>query len=414
MEPGPVRNILSNAAIIVTTAATGIVVATILRKRDNLVKLVGSSASIVTIAATQCFLFVDLRAKTLTPETIVGIGVIAISTWTYHYYKEQQPLSRYSVLGSGSSSESDFALTFSSSETDSQYDEIDQPQPKEPRHTPTPTPLRILTAIIVVAVLAALTGFQSVWSLPANNNDVHNSFNVPVPDDNVDFGKPHVPLLTAKPSGVDDIKRFFIPNGITPAVWGQTNTSYNCISNWIEREKVYPVSTKFTEWEHEFIKSGCPVYPIPKGGLLFHQYWSGKWRPFNQLSIEAWLATQRLADGHRLIYWYDNGELPKYILRRFQPYANHVEFRKFDSVKEAKGTCVAHMPEYNSEEYRKANNMQVATLSDITRNLLLSKYGGVWLDSDTLPMRDLTPLIRSGPSAAGVGDSELNEVVTWH
>jgi UDP-sugar transporter A1/2/3 len=68
---------------------TGLIVANILRKKDNLVKLVGTSASIVTITTAQCLFVPELRQSTLTVQTVVGIGIIAISTWLYHLYKEQ-------------------------------------------------------------------------------------------------------------------------------------------------------------------------------------------------------------------------------------------------------------------------------------------------------------------------------------
>jgi hypothetical protein len=70
------------------------VVANILRKKDNLVKLVGTSASIVTIISAQWLLIADLRQSTWTVQTVFGSGIIAISTWCYHYYKQQPPPSR--------------------------------------------------------------------------------------------------------------------------------------------------------------------------------------------------------------------------------------------------------------------------------------------------------------------------------
>jgi hypothetical protein len=407
-EPIPFTNIVSTAAIIVSTTATGIVVATILRKKDNLVKLVGSSASIVTIAIAQCFLFTNLRERTLTPEMIIGIGTIAISTWTYHYYKELQPEQQYLFLDYGSSADSEAASTLvDSSNSDSEELGFDEVKTKSSRRTPTPTSWRILLVAFCISGLALIAGLRQSWQLTRGNTEGFDAFNLPIADEAIDSAATHSPLLHATPTGIDDIHRYFVPHNITPSAWGQTNTPYNCISDWVEREKIYPVSAKFTDWENTFIKSGCPIYPIPKGGVLFHQFWSGKWRPFNVVNIEAWLATQRLGDGHRLIYWYDNGEPPKSVLNQFRSYADYVEFRKFDRVKEAEGTCVADMPEWDPV-YQKANKMQVATVSDITRNLLLAKYGGVWLDSDTIPMRDLTPLLRSGPSAGGVSPLRLN------
>ncbi|ODQ55030.1 hypothetical protein SAICODRAFT_53593, partial [Saitoella complicata NRRL Y-17804] len=90
-DPSTSWAIFVNAAVILATTATGLVVANILRKADNLVKLVGSSASIVTIIAAQVALFPDLREKTIQVPTTLGAGIIAISTWTYNHHKTVQP-----------------------------------------------------------------------------------------------------------------------------------------------------------------------------------------------------------------------------------------------------------------------------------------------------------------------------------
>ena len=76
-------------AVVLTTCATGLVVANILRKSDNLVKLVGSSATIVTTLLLQPLLDPGLWSETCNPTTVLAVGMIAMSTWTYNYYKEQ-------------------------------------------------------------------------------------------------------------------------------------------------------------------------------------------------------------------------------------------------------------------------------------------------------------------------------------
>ena len=40
--------------------------------------------------------------------------------------------------------------------------------------------------------------------------------------------------------------------------------------------------------------------------------------------------------------------------------------------------------------------------SDHVRVILLARYGGVWLDSDAFLVRDLTPLLRTGPFVGSV------------
>jgi len=54
-------------------------------------------------------------------------------------------------------------------------------------------------------------------------------------------------------------------------------------------------------------------------------------------------------------------------------------------------------------DYRKEIKLPVPTRSDLIRLLLLSKFGGIWLDADSIPLRDFTPLIRVGPVAPSYG-----------
>jgi len=55
------------------------------------------------------------------------------------------------------------------------------------------------------------------------------------------------------------------------------------------------------------------------------------------------------------------------------------------------------MREFNDEAYQAEIELPATTRSDLVRVLLLKKYGGVWLDTDSIPMRDMTPLFRVGP-----------------
>ncbi len=406
-EPTRLMEITGTIAVILSTVATGSVAATIIRKKDNLVKLVGPSAGVVALAIAQCLLFPSLREKTLSTATMLGIGSICISTWTYNHYKDSPTNLLPSSLHLDSLDDSD--------QEEDMTPEFGRGANSKRPSCSTPTPKLILFATAFMLMLTWITSLNMQY-VPAENS--YSDFQDPV--DETPFNQSHRFLLTKTPTGVDDLERFFVPHGIVPARWGQSadnemrNSTSSCVTEWIDRDRVSPISTKFTDWEFAYLDSGCPVYPIPRGGLLFHQYWSGKWRPFNEVSIEAWLATQRLGDGHRLIYWFDNGEVPNSVLRKYATgrFADYVEFRKLNRTEEARGTCVANMPEWTSEEYRIANSMKLVSLADITRNLLLAKYGGVWIDSDTIPMRDLTPLIRSGPSAGGVSRSYSSELVS--
>jgi UDP-sugar transporter A1/2/3 len=73
----------------VITAVTGLVVAVVLRARDNILKLIGTAASLVTIALTQFILLPQLRASTFTTWRVCGGGVVSIATWCYNFYSQQ-------------------------------------------------------------------------------------------------------------------------------------------------------------------------------------------------------------------------------------------------------------------------------------------------------------------------------------
>lgn len=354
--------IATYSSVVIATAATGLVVANILRKADNLVKLVGTSTCIVTIILAQVILFPSLRATTIQTHTTLGAGIIAIATWTYNHYKSVQKPGWTVVAGDDEAEE----LVDMDAKMGAQADQKTRPSPtaEQPVNLPqsqtrtgddlaTPTWPKIAAASLVVAFLTWLTSAYSP------SVAVH-------------------PDPTAYGTTVDDVQRFFVPHNITPAVWGDPDHPVDCIVDWVERENVLPRSSKLVDWEYTFLDSGCPVYPIPEGGLIFHQFWNGEWRKFQEFAIEAWLATQRLGDGHKLWYWYENGGPSDEVRERFTTgeYGKYVEFKEFDRQKEAAGYCVESMREYYDEEYRESLELGMQTFSDLVRNLLLAKYGG--------------------------------------
>ncbi|KAI9733155.1 MAG: hypothetical protein M1818_007273 [Claussenomyces sp. TS43310] len=75
--------------LVILTAGVGMIVAIILRRGDNLLKMVGTSASLITIGASQFVIMPELRATNFTPSKIWGGGLVAVSTWCYNHYKEQ-------------------------------------------------------------------------------------------------------------------------------------------------------------------------------------------------------------------------------------------------------------------------------------------------------------------------------------
>ncbi|TVY82667.1 CMP-sialic acid transporter [Lachnellula suecica] len=80
---------MSILGLVVITAGTGLVVAVVLRARDNILKMIGTAASLITIAASQYVLLPELRASTFTPWRVCGGGIVATSTWCYNHYSQE-------------------------------------------------------------------------------------------------------------------------------------------------------------------------------------------------------------------------------------------------------------------------------------------------------------------------------------
>ena|SRR5579859_2723205 len=80
--------IMVHVGLVLTAAGTGLIIANILRKQDNLVKIVGTSGSIVVIVVAEYLLYPSLRATTLNLQTGFSVTVIAVSTWAYSHYKQ--------------------------------------------------------------------------------------------------------------------------------------------------------------------------------------------------------------------------------------------------------------------------------------------------------------------------------------
>lgn len=191
------------------------------------------------------------------------VNRIIIFSWTYLYCKRSRS-SDYLLLGSDS---------LESPELDRSKAVLDH---KGDTRVPiVPTRRRVALAALFVALLGFAQHLAPVFPGDGSN---------PAP------GKPHtgsqkggasgesqLPLhsnTTSRIQPVDDIERFFTPHNIAAATWGQIDSSPNCIVDWIDREHVYPISTKFTDWEYSFATSGCPVYPIPEGGVI------APWSPY--------------------------------------------------------------------------------------------------------------------------------------
>ena len=215
------------------------------------------------------------------------------------------------------------------------------------------------------------------------------------------------PLRASSPRLHDDFKSFFSPRHIYPVKWEELPTpdTQRCVvesfGNNLEIQK-HP--SLLADWEERIVRSRCPVYPVPDEGLLFHARWSQNATTATQkshrLATDAFLATQRLKDGHRLIWWYqaqsDADDAATVLGRSFHerylqpesPFYPHIEARRIDAEALARGTCASALVH---------QSMGQSVSDDLERTLILSRHGGIWIDNASVLVRDLTPLIRTGP-----------------
>jgi hypothetical protein len=139
-------------------------------------------------------------------------------------------------------------------------------------------------------------------------------------------------------------------------------------------------------------RTGCPPSTI----LLAHtwvQSLDGSSRPRLELLLRAWLKTQDLRRS-RFYLWTTGGRVsdnktafvPDW-LHRFAPY---VTLRQFDYDHEAQATPLALSRHFAAWETINATTHGLPGLqSDLIRNILVHNYGGLWLDTDAVPLRDL-------------------------
>lgn len=150
---------------------------------------------------------------------------------------------------------------------------------------------------------------------------------------------------------------------------------------------------------------GCQPSGAPEE-LLFHMYSThlGNWV---QLMVKAWALTQDLRRS-KLIIWLPSAEVDKHtgnsMLTSLDP---HVSLKAFDYQKEIAGTPLELSAHFNNQTkiLEGMDDMRLTSFSDIIRLVLLHNYGGVWLDSDAVPLRDLWNI------TAGVGLSFLPKFV---
>jgi len=124
--------------------------------------------------------------------------------------------------------------------------------------------------------------------------------------------------------------------------------------------------------------------------VIYHCYWKGEINKLNLLSIKSLIITNIINHtNNKIILWTNNySELFNTLLLNF-PYLEYIDIREFNLENEIKDNYLSN---YN---YNSILNDDVVYQSDLIRQIILFKYGGVYFDLDMIFLRKLDPLYLS-------------------
>lgn len=149
--------------------------------------------------------------------------------------------------------------------------------------------------------------------------------------------------------------------------------------DYLSDKQIYEDFVKGLSFLDNFWKSYCPTPPSQE--IIFHTY--TEFRDFKQEYVAlSFLATQPVS--HRLFVWsdYDISDHPIFKLES-QRVINIV----WNPLKESQKTPLQNLPDLVS-----LRDDRYWINSDLLRLLVLFKYGGVWVDMDTIFLNTFEPL----------------------
>lgn len=193
-------------------------------------------------------------------------------------------------------------------------------------------------------------------------------------------------------------------------------TRRQCIQRALEAELRWPLSRKlmyrkgcnisvildFSTWAKT---TGCGKAADTKGRLIIHMAWAGRWNdvfaPDIGATLDSFVITQDLART-KLIFWFlepppATSETYRALVNRFNRSDFSIQFRQANIDELAKNTCVQRTPRV----WKTPGNIPLQTKSDVFRLVVLHKYGGIWIDTDTILLRDVTPIWEWGGEFGG-------------
>lgn len=152
-----------------------------------------------------------------------------------------------------------------------------------------------------------------------------------------------------------------------------------------------PPMQDFQSWAAD---TGCGSEPLD-GPLLVHTAWTGPYEHVREdldALIDSFLMTQDL---HRskLLFWFLDSpvDTTSAFVRKYQGRQDAVEFRAGNLVDVARGTSMEGRTEFlemNWTAVKKGPRWK----ANMFRVLVLHRYGGMWVDTDSVLLRDLRPM----------------------
>jgi hypothetical protein len=144
-----------------------------------------------------------------------------------------------------------------------------------------------------------------------------------------------------------------------------------------------------TQYCLDFAKTIAPILSAPAPPVIFHFYWRGAISRKIVFALNSFRVTQNPAST-ALWLWIDvvTPDFQKIIRAYGAIFGSAVTVRPYDAHAEAVGT-----PLEGEAGLLRAGNP--AATSDAMRLLVLHRYGGLYIDADTMALRDFTPLLLS-------------------
>lgn len=169
--------------------------------------------------------------------------------------------------------------------------------------------------------------------------------------------------------GLDTLHEYFVMGCDSPALWD------------------------FQRWAEE---SGCGSEPVD-GMMLIHTAWAGPYEHVVEdlvALMDSFLATQDTKHT-KFIFWlidadYDSNDL-RFQAKYQGAMGGAIEFRRANLVDFVGGTAMSRRSEFIDMDWSKIKKGP-RWKANLFRMLILHKLGGVWVDTDTVLLRDIRPL----------------------